>query len=374
MLFNACHSGDLGTIRRIVDSGFNIHTRNKEGETPLIYASRFESAQTEQVIQLLISKGSDLSSVDDAGFNALQTAVSFDNEVACRTLLVYKDRFDIDCQANDGSTAFLCAIPTEANTIPLNIFNMLLDAGCDPCIKDRKGYDVLQCLVNYGHDHAAKDLLDKYPDMDLEYVDPKRNETILMSAVKNGDIDTVNLLLEKGANPCHEMTQNTEYKKNLTFRVMTDLFLSRGNNHSDQIRDLNPTALLNLHEWESDINFSPLTCAMNSRLDEETQKSLVRTLYQKICERAPENRYATAISRFRGNLDEGGEGSQCPMTTDVTDQPVMLVETAQIYDKDALDDWLQNHRDKVLSFSNRTCPLAGSSLKSRQVIPLSFFE
>ena len=107
--FEACTNGNLGTIKHIVESGFDINIRNDKGETPLIYAASLpdDTSQIEKIVEYLISKGWDLNAVCSEGCNALETAVAFDSEVACRTLLNYKDRFDINHQSNDGTTALI---------------------------------------------------------------------------------------------------------------------------------------------------------------------------------------------------------------------------------------------------------------------------
>ena len=54
--FEACTNGDLGTIKHIVESGFDINIRNDKGETPLIYAASLpdDTSQIEKIVEYLI--------------------------------------------------------------------------------------------------------------------------------------------------------------------------------------------------------------------------------------------------------------------------------------------------------------------------------
>ena len=252
---------------------------------------------------------------------------------------------------------------------------MLLEAGCDPSITDKYGKNVLSYLAEYGHDDAAKLLLEAKPnldlELDLEYVNPKRNETVLMIAARHGHLEMVRLLLDKEANPIHEMAHNREYKKSLAIRILAEMILARGNDEAERMSELNPSATLTMHDWNVEHHFSPLTCAMSPSNNEDTQKQIVKLIYQKICEIDTENKFKKAINRFKAGPSEEGEGCQCPISG-ATNEPVMLVQTAQIYDRHAIDDWLSS--EKSTFQSNRTCPVTNEYLYSRTVIPLRYFE
>ena len=52
--FDALKSGDLETVKSLIESGTDVNARDGEGSTPLIWASRYGHPQ---IVELLIAKG-----------------------------------------------------------------------------------------------------------------------------------------------------------------------------------------------------------------------------------------------------------------------------------------------------------------------------
>ncbi|KAL0476452.1 HET-E1 [Acrasis kona] len=70
------------------------------------------------------------------------------------------------------------------------------------------------------------------------------------------------------------------------------------------------------------------------------------------------------LSKLR-SLGEIPEYLCCPISQDVINEPVLLVETGHLYEKDIIEDWLRCHD---------TCPLTGVIIKSKLIAPVHVFR
>jgi ankyrin repeat protein len=98
-LFDAAKTGDLATIRGLLDQGANANSTNKQGETPLHAAA---SANQSQVAMLLIQKGANVNSTTVGGWTPLHTAARF-KATQVLTLLIAKGA-NLNAVNADGRT------------------------------------------------------------------------------------------------------------------------------------------------------------------------------------------------------------------------------------------------------------------------------
>ena len=145
-LVDACHMGDIETVRDLIKRGADINARDSSGNTPLGYAAM---AGNSDIYELLIKNGADFDLFDCSAAGDLQ-----------RVKELIADKADINAINRYGSTA-------------------LLLASWD------KGVEVMELLLNNG------------ANIDLQN---DQGRTALMSAAKNGQKKAVELLLEYDAN------------------------------------------------------------------------------------------------------------------------------------------------------------------------------
>jgi WD40 repeat protein len=64
-------------------------------------------------------------------------------------------------------------------------------------------------------------------------------------------------------------------------------------------------------------------------------------------------------------LAEAPEYICCPISQDVIDEPVLLIETGHVFERAVIQDWLRDHM---------TCPLTGVELSSKNLAPVHVFR
>ncbi|XP_046558662.1 protein VAPYRIN-like [Haliotis rubra] len=71
-LYAACREGNLAEVKRILDTGrADVNCRDVDGRTPVMWAALWGHRD---VVELLVSRGADVSLVDDDGNNTLHYA------------------------------------------------------------------------------------------------------------------------------------------------------------------------------------------------------------------------------------------------------------------------------------------------------------
>ena len=72
-LVAAIRNGDIRAIRKLLDNGADVNTRDAEGNTPLILASFYASPEC---VALLLENGADVNTANQAGVTALIRAAT----------------------------------------------------------------------------------------------------------------------------------------------------------------------------------------------------------------------------------------------------------------------------------------------------------
>lgn len=134
---------------------------------------------------------------DETGKTILMQAVAQGFEEGVDHVLVKAGVEAVNSATDDGITALHCAIAPGNPAIVAR----LLAFGADPNVADHEGRTPLWLAVHREDARIAALLLDYKADPDCRV--GKNRLTPLMAAAKNGRIEVVNLLLDRGADPRH---------------------------------------------------------------------------------------------------------------------------------------------------------------------------
>jgi ankyrin repeat protein len=130
----AVEEGDLDKIKKIFNKpGFNVNVKDKDGNTPLIIASR--EGHTD-IVKVLLDKGADIDVVDKSSI---------------------------------GTTALIIALKGSHT----DIAELLVEKGADVKIKDRHGFTALMCASYFGYTKMVKLLIEKGADINAKEVGGK---------------------------------------------------------------------------------------------------------------------------------------------------------------------------------------------------------
>ena len=144
------------------------------------------------VVALLLSKEARVDSRDSEGFTPLLRAAQQGHTGVCE-LLLNKGKADSEDTENNGQTALkLAATNGHASTVA-----MLLLQGAKVDTRDQKGITPFLASAHYGHT-AVCELLLETGKVDIEDETPL-GDTALNIAASNGHVNTLSLLLSKGA-------------------------------------------------------------------------------------------------------------------------------------------------------------------------------
>lgn len=153
----AARSGDLSSVRNLIEAREDVNVALGDGSTPLLWA-----------------------------------AYNFDTEMA-RALI--DAGADVDIANNYGITPLLQASRTGDD----QMIALLLEAGADAGLAHPDGSTTLMAASRTGNVEAVRLLLDHGADANA--ADSYQNETALMWAAAEGHADVIGLLLDAGADP-----------------------------------------------------------------------------------------------------------------------------------------------------------------------------
>jgi len=214
-LLDAAKSGDVKTVKLLLEKGADVNTKSDDGGTALMSAAKRGYME---IIKLLLDKGADINAKDTDGTTALMLA-AVKGQTKVVQLLLDKGA-DINAQRNDGRGALMLAEETDqTQTAELllekdlgginaalsyaayqgdtNGVVLLLDKGADVNAKDNYGATLLMRVAMTGHTNTVELLLDKGANVNAK---DNFGKTALMSAARIGNVETIKLLLDKGAN------------------------------------------------------------------------------------------------------------------------------------------------------------------------------
>ncbi|XP_046365594.2 ankyrin repeat domain-containing protein 17-like [Haliotis rufescens] len=198
----ACRGGHFGMVRYLLSEySLDINSRGKYGSTPLMKAA---SDGHRDVFEFLVSKGANVSQVDDNGDNTLHWACRWGHLGMTRYLLS-EYSVDINSRGKCGSAPLMIA----AYHGHREVFRFLVSKGANVSQVDDGGTNVLHWACRGGHAGMVKYVLTRY-SVDVNSR-AKRGRTPLMNAAYYGHRDVFEFLVSKGAN----VSQVDHYGENI---------------------------------------------------------------------------------------------------------------------------------------------------------------
>lgn len=191
-LFSAAQTGSLDTLRFLIQHGADINTQAADGNTALLEAAK---NRHEEVVELLLSQNADANRPGRNGLLPLHIAAQTGNETIAAMLIPKTSKARV---RRCGISPLHLAAERNRD----NVLEMLLDAGFDPnamlseerssLYEDRRRTSLYFSVANVNLD-AVRLLLSHGAATNLDTLPP------LMVAARQGAVQTVTLLLERGA-------------------------------------------------------------------------------------------------------------------------------------------------------------------------------
>ena len=100
-ILRICRAGSIQEISQAIMAGVNLNVRSQNGDTPLVFAAKENSAEA---VKKLINAGARVNTQDNAGNTALIYAAAYNNPEVVRVLL--DNGADKDIQNNEGHRAY----------------------------------------------------------------------------------------------------------------------------------------------------------------------------------------------------------------------------------------------------------------------------
>ncbi|XP_046583700.1 ankyrin repeat domain-containing protein 27-like [Haliotis rubra] len=188
-LHDACRLGKFDKVRQLLFEGrVDINSRHR-GRTPVLKAA-YKGHR--DVLDLLVSKGCDVSLPDDDGNNILHVAC-IGGHVKIVKHVIKKDFVSINSRGHCGRTPLMVA----AKTGHKEVFDLLLSKGCAVSLVDGDGNNILHLACIGQHMTIVKDIL-SHDIIDVNSRE-QSGRTPLMLAATKGHHEVFDLLVNKGA-------------------------------------------------------------------------------------------------------------------------------------------------------------------------------
>jgi ankyrin repeat protein len=170
-IFEACKSGDLAAVKEAIDNGADVNATDKDGNSPLIIASKNNNTE---LTKLLLYSGAKVLTLDKYGRTPLMLTQNEEIEgllIQCGATLIHPDPMARD---KDGCTPFILLCKrkwVQASSWPsfTSTAFVLLDHGSDIDARDNEGKTpliwasingltkIVKLLIWCGTDINAKD-------------------------------------------------------------------------------------------------------------------------------------------------------------------------------------------------------------------------
>ena len=178
------------TLQALIDHGAYIDARNKKNQTALLVACTMENTES---MDILLNAGANPNTTDASGNTYLHNAVSKNSSKEVLQTII-DHRADANATNKSNQTALLLACKMK-NTEAISV---LLNAGADPNSADISGDT---CLLNAVRENCDKEtlqaIIDHGADLNVSNI---CNQTALLLACKLQNTESMNVLLNAGAN------------------------------------------------------------------------------------------------------------------------------------------------------------------------------
>lgn len=159
-LIEAAGANDLAKVRKLLDSGVNADSKDKNGFTALMWAAHKGNLD---MVKTILEKGANVNSRDENGATALMYA-AWSHRDAFYIVEILSDKgANVNAEAQDGMTALHHAA-SKGHTMAVV---MLLKKGADVNARTQTGVTPLMVAALKNHDTVASMLLAKGADMNL---------------------------------------------------------------------------------------------------------------------------------------------------------------------------------------------------------------
>lgn len=191
--------GMTGIVTNLLDQGIGVDCATTDGCTALMAAA---NQGHKEILEVLLNKGASIDKRNPDGLSALMIAASEGRTEAVKFLL--ERNADVNAKTEHGVTALMLAA-LEPHPEMLEI---LRDHGADMHARTTQGDDLMNFLhrnpitftefARRGDLEAVTRFLDNGIDPDVTTSEPD-NYTALMAAAAFGQVEVLQLLLERGA-------------------------------------------------------------------------------------------------------------------------------------------------------------------------------
>jgi ankyrin repeat protein len=209
-LMEASKNGRLEIVKLLIESGAKVNVKNKEGLTPLQYIIDEECSKISirenirvGIVEELINAGADID-LKIVRYPLLPPPrkvitplmIASENGYLRIVKRLIDAGADVNAQYDGSNTALLYAIIGGGH---IEIVRELIKAGADVNAKNKVGLTPLHCAAR-DHPEIAKILIEAEANVNAVLtIDWSEDPTALMTAVSNGHIEVVKMLLERGA-------------------------------------------------------------------------------------------------------------------------------------------------------------------------------
>ncbi|KAL9616713.1 MAG: hypothetical protein Q9160_008433 [Pyrenula sp. 1 TL-2023] len=245
-IVEAVHAGDVAEVKRLLDRGIGIETRDSDGDTLLHVAV---DASRESVVKFLLENGANIGARDSEGLEALHIATCIGK--TANICLLLDHGASVNAKTKTGSTALVFAVSREYKSV----VELLLANGADVDSRDEDGLGSLHLAAYAGYAGMVRLLLDYGANI---YAHDNEGRAPLHIALYKGNQAVVELLLERGADIGTRIIKGMEplhVAAGLGHTGIVELLLNRGANIDAQDNE----------------GWTPLQHAVRHRAPEEVQ-------------------------------------------------------------------------------------------------------
>ena len=212
----------------ILVGGFFWYAQAQYGYSPLMFAA---SGENSGLVKILLKFGSDPNTKDEDGWTPLIIATrQSNNPEIIETLLA--NGANVNAKKKDGRTALMLAVAARYTDNP-EIVEILLKNNADVNVKDEDGYTPLMLAADVGDAKLITKLIDMGADVNAK--DKEGWTPLFIAARQNKNLDVIKTLIVRGAKIqdgnrlLQLLDQNENIEKNQAFRDLRNKIYNKFN-------------------------------------------------------------------------------------------------------------------------------------------------